>query len=49
MFGKSALLGLVVLCITVLLVLVLSRDRLCTLQLKTGNTEISAKLAYEAR
>lgn len=50
MFGKSALFGLLVLCITVLLVVVLSRDDLCEVTLKYGSTELKATLvAYETK
>lgn len=49
MYGKSALLGLAILCIAGLLFLVLSRDRLCSLHLKSGSTELTAQLAYEVR
>ena len=47
--SKTALLGLIVICITLLCFTWLVRDSLCELNIKDGNTVISATNAYESK
>ncbi|EIO4564162.1 Hok/Gef family protein [Vibrio parahaemolyticus] len=47
--NKTALLGLIVICITILCFTWITRDSLCELQYRNGNSVISATLAYESR
>ncbi|ENY3838634.1 Hok/Gef family protein [Vibrio vulnificus] len=47
--SKTALLGLIVVCITILCFTWLLRDSLCGLQFRDGNTVISATNAYESK
>jgi protein HokE len=49
MFGKTAVVSLLIVCITALGVISLVRDSLCELQVRQGQTEIRAFLAYEAK
>ncbi|MBW3779596.1 type I toxin-antitoxin system Hok family toxin [Aeromonas veronii] len=49
MFGKTAVVSLLIVCITVLGLTFLVRDSLCELQVHQGQTEIRMFLAYEAR
>ncbi|WP_082041640.1 Hok/Gef family protein [Vibrio jasicida] len=47
--SKTALLGLIVICLTVLCFTWMVRGSLCELQFKDGNSVISATLVYESR
>lgn len=47
--NKTALLGLIVICVTILCFTWLVRDSLCELHFKGGSSDISATLAYESR
>lgn len=47
--NKTALLGLIVICITILCFTWITRDSLCELRYKDGDSVISATLAYESR
>ncbi|EGU34603.1 MULTISPECIES: Hok/Gef family protein [Vibrio] len=47
--NKTALLGLTVICLTILCFTWMVRDSLCELQFRDGNSVISATLAYESR
>lgn len=49
MFGKPAVMALLIVCVTVLVFTALVRDSLCELSIRQGSTEIRAFLAYEAR
>jgi protein HokE len=49
MFGKTAVVSLLIVCITALGIISLVRDSLCELQVRQGKTEIRALLAYEAK
>lgn len=49
MFGKTAVVSLLIVCITALGIIALVRDSLCELQVRQGQTEIRAFLAYEAK
>ena len=49
MFGKTAVVSLLIMCITALGLLALVRDTLCELEVHQGKTEIRAHLAYEAK
>ena len=49
MLGKTALIGLIVICITILSFTWMVRDSLCELQIKDGNTVFLATLAYESK
>lgn len=44
---RSAVLCLVVVCISILIFIWMVRGSLCELHIKQGNTELSAYLAYE--
>lgn len=44
---RSAVLCLVVVCITILIFIWMVRGSLCELHIKQGNTELSVYLAYE--
>lgn len=46
---KNTLYGVVILCITVLCVILLTRDRLCAVRVQQGDTLVAVTLAYEAR
>ncbi|ABO92568.1 SrnB protein (plasmid) [Aeromonas salmonicida subsp. salmonicida A449] len=49
MFGKTAVVSLLIVCITALGVISLVRDSLCELEVHQGETEIRLNLAYEAK
>ena len=49
MLRKTALIGLIVICITILIFTWMVRDSLCELQIKDGNTVFLATLAYESK
>ncbi|MCD9481339.1 Hok/Gef family protein [Photobacterium toruni] len=49
MLRKTALIGLIVICITILCFTWMVRDSLCELQIKDGNTVFLATLAYESK
>ncbi|PSW23631.1 protein pndA [Photobacterium phosphoreum] len=49
MLRKTALIGLIVICITILGFTWMVRDSLCELQIKDGNTVFLATLAYESK
>ncbi|KJF93339.1 Hok/Gef family protein [Photobacterium leiognathi] len=49
MLRKTALIGLIVICVTILCFTWMVRDSLCELQIKDGNTVFLATLAYEAK
>ncbi|MBY3790701.1 Hok/Gef family protein [Photobacterium carnosum] len=49
MLRKTALMGLIVICITILSFTWMVRDSLCELQIKDGNTVFLATLAYESK
>ncbi len=49
MFGKTAVMALLIVCVTVLAFTALVRDSLCELSVRQGGTEIRAYLAYEPR
>ena len=49
MLRKTALIGLIVICITILSFAWMVRDSLCELQIKDGNTVFLATLAYESK
>jgi hypothetical protein len=46
---KSALIGLIVICVTILCFTWMVRDSLCEIQLNDGSAFFLAKLAYEVR
>ncbi|EPZ8354748.1 Hok/Gef family protein [Enterobacter hormaechei] len=46
---KARLLALIVICVTVLLVVVLTRKDLCEIRYRTGQTEVAVFTAYESR
>lgn len=46
---KYALYGLIAVCITVLCITLVTRDRLCAVSLRQGNTVMQVTLAYEAQ
>lgn len=45
---KYALIGLIVLCITILSITLMTRHRLCQLTFKEGNIELQAVMNYES-
>ncbi|WP_150143363.1 Hok/Gef family protein [Candidatus Enterovibrio escicola] len=49
MLQQTALIGLIVICITILSFTWMVRDSLCELQIKDGNTVFLATLAYESK
>ncbi|MGD6735488.1 Hok/Gef family protein (plasmid) [Photobacterium leiognathi subsp. mandapamensis] len=49
MLRRTALIGLIVICITILSFTWMVRDSLCELQIKDGNTVFLATLAYESK
>jgi len=49
MSGKSALIGLAILCITILIFTLMVRGSLCELRVQQGSTVMQATLAYEVR
>ena len=49
MFGKTAVVSLLIVCITALGVISLVRDSLCELEVHQGQSEIRLNLAYEAK
>ena len=49
MFGKTAVVSLLIVCITALGVISLVRETLCELQVRQGQTEFRLNLAYEAK
>lgn len=49
MFGKTAVVLLLIVCITALGVISLVRDTLCELQVRQGQTEFRLNLTYEAK
>nr|WP_314263680.1 Hok/Gef family protein [uncultured Moellerella sp.] len=44
---KYALVGLITVCVTVLGFTLLMNDRLCLININSGNTVVQAKLSYE--
>lgn len=46
---RYALIGLIAVCVTVLCLSLITRDRLCSVSVKNGNTVVMATLAYEAK
>ena len=49
MLQRNALLGVLVVCITIVVIIWMTRDSLCELHVKQGNTDIAVKLAYEVK
>ena len=49
MLGKTAVMALLIVCVTVLAFTALVRDSLCELSVRQGGTENRAYLAYEPR
>ncbi|WIG83767.1 Hok/Gef family protein (plasmid) [Photobacterium damselae] len=49
MLRKTVLMGLIVICITILCFTWMVRDSLCELQIKDGKTVFLVTLAYEAK
>jgi len=49
MFGKTAVVSLLIVCITALGIIFLVRESLCELQVRQGQTEFRLNLAYEAK
>ncbi|HHQ6559705.1 TPA: type I toxin-antitoxin system Hok family toxin [Serratia fonticola] len=48
MLNKGNTVKLVVICTTVILLVWLTRSKLCELRIRLGNTEVAAILAYES-
>ncbi|WP_261281449.1 type I toxin-antitoxin system Hok family toxin [Serratia fonticola] len=48
MLNKGNIVKLVVICTTVILLVWLTRSKLCELRILSGNTEVAAILAYES-
>lgn len=46
---KYALIALIAVCVTVLCLSLITRDRLCSVSMKNGNTVVTATLDYEAK
>ncbi|HCA3439708.1 TPA: Hok/Gef family protein [Salmonella enterica subsp. salamae serovar 35:g,m,s,t:-] len=46
--GKTLLFGLIVICMTVLVLTAVVRRSLCELEIKAGDVQVVAQLAYEA-
>ncbi|MCU5771949.1 Hok/Gef family protein [Erwiniaceae bacterium BAC15a-03b] len=46
---KLRLLSLIIICATILIIVWISRNSLCELSVRRGNTEVVATLAYESR
>ncbi|EDZ4732906.1 type I toxin-antitoxin system Hok family toxin [Salmonella enterica] len=46
---KYALIALIAVCVTVLCLSLITRDRLCSVSMKNGNTAVTATLAYEVK
>lgn len=46
---KYALMGLIAVCVTVLCLSLITRDRLCSVSMKNGNTAVTATLSCEAK
>ncbi|WP_305817405.1 Hok/Gef family protein [Photobacterium leiognathi] len=49
MLRSTALIGLIVICITILSFTWMVRDSLCELQIKDGSTVFQATLAYKSK
>ncbi|ELV7517778.1 Hok/Gef family protein [Photobacterium damselae] len=49
MLRRTALIGLIAICLTILGFTFMVRDSLCELQIKDGQTVFLAKLAYEVK
>ncbi|EGU40750.1 small toxic membrane protein HokA [Vibrio scophthalmi LMG 19158] len=47
--SKTALLSLIVICLTILCFTWMMKDSLCEVYIKDGNSEISATNAYESK
>ncbi|WP_447875131.1 type I toxin-antitoxin system Hok family toxin [Serratia fonticola] len=45
---KLVVMALVILCITVLVFTWMTRKRLCEIRIRSGETEVSAMMAYES-
>ncbi|WP_036774789.1 Hok/Gef family protein [Photorhabdus australis] len=45
---KIVIFSLIVICVTLLLFTWITRDSLCKLHIKQGNTEVAAIMAYES-
>jgi protein HokC/D len=48
MLNQGNIVKLVVICTTVILLVWLTRSKLCELRIRSGNTEVAAILAYES-
>jgi Hok/gef family. len=46
--GKAMLVALIIICITVLLAVLVTRKDLCEVHIRTGQTEVAVFTAYES-